>query len=71
MQTIVKLIRKISIKLTKLPFFKSEKCNTSTNYEDVFKKKQNSTREKGGERGAEQEQQREGREQSSKAGPYV
>ena len=34
-----------------------------------FKK---SKREKeGGERGAEQEQQREGREQSSKAGPYV
>ena len=49
---------------------KSEKCETSRNYENVFLKKQERERE-GGERGGEQEQQRERREQKSKAGPYT
>ena len=47
---------------------KSEKCELRSTTRMCNKKTKD---REGGERGAEQEQQREGREQSSKAGPYV
>ena len=48
---------------------KSEKCDTSRNYENVFFLLQKPKEREVGERGGEQEQQRERREQKSKAGP--
>ena len=47
---------------------KSEKCDTSRNYDNYFWLQKPKEREVG-ERGGEQEQQRERREQKSKAGP--
>ena len=51
---------------------KSEKCEASRNYENVFFVGKKNTKERQeGERGGRQEQQRERREQKSKARPYT